>query len=85
MYQMEFQSLRETKLKKRLPSTLKRAIGRKSDSFVLRRTVNFGYVYLMSASPLNANFTPSKANLKNFEKKFAYFGAFFIHLVRYTI
>ena len=74
----------ETKLKKSLPSTFTRAIGRKSE-FVLGRTANFGNEYLLSASPLNGNFTPFKTSLKNFEKKFAYFGTFFVNLVRYTI
>ena len=48
-------------------------------------TADFGNVYLLSASPLNGNFTPFKASLKIFEKKFGYFGTFFVNLVRYTI
>ena len=42
MYQMDFQSLRETKLKKSLPSTLKRAIGRKSDSLFSEGLLTLG-------------------------------------------
>ena len=75
----------ETKLRKSLPSTFKRAIGQKSDSFVLGRTANFGDVNLLSPSSLNGNFAPFKTSLKSFEKKFAYFGTFFVNLVKYTI
>ena len=30
---------------------------------------------------MNVNFTPFKTSLKNFEKKFPYFGTFFVNLV----
>ena len=45
--------------------------------FVLRRIANFGYMYLLSTSPLNGNFTSLKSSLKNFERKFCLFWSTF--------
>ena len=55
----------ETKLKKYLPASFKRAIGRKSESVFSEGLLTLGISHL-------------KTSLKNFGKKFSYFGTSFV-------